>query len=141
MRSRSTSPACAGSWTRAVPCRCCTPFAGWATRCETAASDEAPGRCAAPPPLHTAPLPQHSPPLGAGHLALLSVALRATPTRACIQAMAGGVPILAVAGMVAYELVNPAPPSNAGRIVTVGLLALGVAAPDQWPVQAATRPQ
>src|SRR5207237_1123706 len=45
---------------------------------------------------------------------------------------------LALAGIVAYELAVPAPLGNAARIVTVVLLALGVAAADQWPVKLAT---
>jgi signal transduction histidine kinase len=55
-----------------------------------------------------------------------------------LQAMAVGLPLLAVGGIVAYELVMPAPMGNAGRLVTVAMLALGVAAADQWPVKLAT---
>ncbi|MDQ6922435.1 MAG: hypothetical protein M3170_12625, partial [Candidatus Dormibacteraeota bacterium] len=64
--------------------------------------------------------------------------LRATPTRACLQAIAGGLAVLAVGGIVAYELVSPASLSGRGRLLTVALLALGVAAADQWPVKLAT---
>lgn len=68
----------------------------------------------------------------------MTVELRATPTRACLQAIAGGLAALAVGGMVAYELVSPASLSDRGRLLTVALLALGVAAADQWPVKLAT---
>jgi signal transduction histidine kinase len=55
-----------------------------------------------------------------------------------MQAMAVGLPVLAVVGLAAYELAMPATFGGPGRVITVIALALGVAAADQWPVKLAT---
>jgi signal transduction histidine kinase len=68
----------------------------------------------------------------------LSVELRATPPTALLQATAVGLPVVALIGILIYELVMPASLGDPYRFVTLLVLALGVAVADQWPVQLAT---